>query len=250
MKIVMLLAALLVAGVSLGHVELRVAAASDLRFALDTIAKRYAAEHPGVTITPVYEASGALTAQIERGAPFDLFFSADTRYAQALVASGQTEGNEFAYAQGHLVLWTTNGSRLDLSRGLEVLKDPAVKKIALANPRTAPYGRAAEAALKKAGVYDAVSAKLVYGNNVAQTAQFVQAGAADVALIALSLAKSERLVREGRYAALDGSLHPPIRQAGVVVKSSRHLKAAKAFGEYMTSPVARRTLGEFGFSTP
>src|SRR5439155_21360664 len=132
---------------------------------------------------------------------FDLFFSADMEYPRRLIEQGLAlPESAFLYGIGHLVVWVPRDSSLDVERlGLQALLDPSVRKIALANPKHAPYGRAAEAALKPAGLYDKVQARLVYGENVAQTAQFVETGSADVGLIALSLALAPALRGQGRY---------------------------------------------------
>ena len=229
----------------------RVAAASDLKFALDDVARALAAAHPDLSLQPTYGSSGNFVAQIQGGAPFDLFLSADVEYTRRLAAEGFTvPGSEFVYGVGHIVLWVPRDSPLDLSRGLAALRDPAVRKVAIANPRHAPYGRAAEAALKHAGLYDAVAPKLVLGENVAQAAQFAQSGAADAGLIALSLALAPALTGAGRHAEIPATSHPTLEQGGVILKHAREPEAAARVRDFLTSPAGRAILKRYGFSLP
>ncbi len=180
---------------------LSVAAAADLRFVLDDIALEFQGKHPDIQVRVTYGSSGNFFAQLTNNAPFDLFLSADTDYPRRLIEQGlAARASAFVYAVGHLVVWVPRDSSLDIEKlGVQALLDPSARKIAIANPRHAPYGRAAEAALRTAGVYDRVRERLVYGDNVAQTAQFVQTGSADVGLIALSLALTPTMRASGRY---------------------------------------------------
>src|SRR5262249_40754304 len=177
----------------------RVAAAADLKFALDEAAAEFRSKNPGIAVTVTYGSSGTLYAQLTQEAPFDLFLSADIDYPRKLIEQRKAvKESEFLYAVGHLVVWVPNGSKLDVDAlGIRAVADPAVRKVAVANPRTAPYGRAAESALKTLGVYDRVKDRLVFGENIAQTAQFVEFGAADVGLIALSLALAPSMKDKG-----------------------------------------------------
>ena len=179
----------------------RVAAAADLKFALDEINTAFRAKHPDITVQVSYGSSGNFFAQLSNRAPFDMFFSADVDYPRQLIAQGlAAKETEFLYAVGRLVVWVPRTSALDLTRlGIHALADPSIRKIAIANPKHAPYGRAAEAAMKTLGVYEAVRERLVYGENIAQTAQFVQTGAADIGIIALALAVAPALKDEGRF---------------------------------------------------
>jgi molybdate transport system substrate-binding protein len=181
--------------------EVRVAAAADLKFALPEVVAAFHAARPDLRVSVSYGASGEFFAQLSNGGPFDLFLSADMDYPRKLIADGLADqASEFLYAIGHLVVWVPRASPLDVERrGIEALLDPSVKKIAIANPRHAPYGRAAEAALKHLGVYDQIRDRLVLGENIAQTAQFAQSGAADAGVIALSLALSPTMRDEGKY---------------------------------------------------
>src|SRR6266550_7572113 len=174
------------------HRVLRIAAAADLKFALDDVVAAFGRIHPETTVTVTHGSSGNLFAQLSSEAPFDLFLSADIDYPRKLVEQGVgIEGSVFAYAVGHIVVWAPNDSSLDVEHGgIEILREQGIRKIAVANPRTAPYGWAAVAALENLGVYDAVESRLVFGENVAQTAQMIESGGADVGIIAMSLAVS------------------------------------------------------------
>jgi molybdate transport system substrate-binding protein len=229
----------------------RVAAASDLRFALDEIVAKLQAEQLDLSVQPIYGSSGNFFAQIQGGAPFDVFLSADVDYARRLAADGLTvPGSEFVYGAGRIVLWVPRDSTLDLTRGLGVLRDPEVRKIAIANPRHAPYGRAAEAALRSAGVSEAVAPKLVLGENVAQAAQFVQSGAADAGIIALSLALGPPMAAAGRYWVIPAAHHPPLEQGGVILKSTHEPEAAARFCEFLRGTKGRAILKRNGFVIP
>src|SRR4051794_37369550 len=199
--------------------ELSVAAASDLTSAFQEIAKAYQKD-TGNTLQLSFGSSGNFFVQIQNGAPFDVYFSADIEFPRKLETAGLAEpGTLWKYATGRIVLWVRDGSKLDLSQGLNVLRDPSIKKIAIANPKHAPYGRAAEAALRSAGIYDSVAEKLVFGENISQAAQFVESGNADVGILALSLAMAPAMSPRGRYFAIDTRLHPPIEQGAVVLSS-------------------------------
>jgi molybdate transport system substrate-binding protein len=169
--------------------SISIAAASDTKFALDDLIATFQKDHPEVKVQATYGSSGNFYAQLSQRAPFDLFLSADITYPNQLIDAGlAVSGSKFMYAVGKLVLWVPTNSGLVPTKGIEILKHSSVKKIAIANPEHAPYGKAAVAAMQKLGVYDAVKPKLVYAENIAQTAQFVESGAADAGLIALSLA--------------------------------------------------------------
>jgi molybdate transport system substrate-binding protein len=227
--------------------EINIAAASDLQFVMKEIAARYETQ-TGRAVKLSFGSSGNFFAQIQNGAPFDLFFSADADYPRKLEAAGQAEpGTFYQYATGRIVLWVPNGSGIKLDQGMNALLDPAIKKIAIANPAHAPYGRAAEAAMKAAGVYDKVAGKLVLGENISQTAQFVQSGNADVAVLALSLALADSLKGKGRYFVVPQGLYPPLHQAAVVLKASPRKHSARKFLEYLKSPETVALLKQYGF---
>ena len=232
-----------------GPREVRVAAAADLRFALDEILA--AAAVPGVSPVVTYGSSGSFFAQIENGAPFDLYLSADAEYPRRLAEKGLADGEVFLYAVGRIALWVPNGSKLDVAAlGVRALLDPSVRKVAIANPRHAPYGRAAEAALKSLGVWEAVSGKVVLGENVAQAAQFVESGAADAGIVALSLARSPRMRSAGRHVELPLASYPRMDQGGVVLRGARDPGAARALRDALLGPRGREVLREYGFFLP
>jgi molybdate transport system substrate-binding protein len=229
---------------------LRVAAASDLQAALPEIAAQFEKD-TGHAVTLTFGSSGNFFTQLQNGAPFDVFLSADIDYPRQLERDGQAEqGSLYEYATGRIVLWTRNESAIDLKRGLAALADPAVRKVAIANPDHAPYGRAAVAALRHAGVYDRVQAKLVRGENISQAAQFVQSGNADAGIIALSLAMAPALKTAGRYVDIAESAYPPIEQAAVVIAASRQKPIARQFVAFLKQPASIRTLQSFGFAVP
>jgi len=228
--------------------EITVAAASDLQFALQDVKERFE-KNTGAQVKLVFGSSGNLFTQIQNGAPFDLFFSADIEYPQKLESAELTEpGTLYEYAVGKLALWAPKDSLLDLSRGLQVLLDPRIKKIAIANPEHAPYGRAAVAALRHEGIYDKVSDRLVLGENISQAASFVVSGSADIGIVALSLALAPSLKDKGKYAELPADEYPAIRQAAVVLKSSKEKQAAQQFLAYLKTPAIVELLRSYGFS--
>lgn len=231
---------------------LTIAAASDLKFALDDVVAAFKKVHPEVAVTVTYGSSGNFFAQISNGAPFDLFFSADVLYPQKLAEAGLVQPDtQFTYGVGRVVVWVPTASKLEVeTRGMQVLTDPSVKRIAIANPRHAPYGRAAEAAMKRQGVYDAVAEKLVLGENIAQATQFVQTGAADVGIVALSLALSPTLKSAGRYWLIPESAHPKLEQAAVILKRTSSLAAAQAFSAFVRGSEGKAVLGKYGFQLP
>jgi molybdate transport system substrate-binding protein len=198
-----------------------------------------------------YGSSGTFFAQIQNGAPFDVFLSADVDYPRQLASAGLADLSTLQiYATGHLVMWARRETRIDLGRGLASLTDSRVRHVAIANPKFAPYGRAAVAALRGARLYDALQPKLVMGDNLAQTGQLVQSGNADVGILSRSLALGPTLKAEGTYAEVPATLYPRIDQAGIVVKASREPALARAFLAYLRRPDTGRQLERFGFALP
>src|SRR6266850_2591436 len=230
--------------------EIAVAAAADLKFAMGELAANFE-KQTGTKVNVTYGSSGNFFSQIQNGAPFDLFFSADVEYAKKLEAGGQAEpGTLYEYAVGRIVIWCPGDSKVEVAKeGWNALLDASVQKIAIANPGHAPYGRAAVAALKKAGIYEKVEPKLVYGENISQAAQFVQSGNAQAGIIALSLAISPPM-KDGRSWQVPAEMHPAIEQAAIVLKSAKNKDAARAFLEFVKSKEGRATLEKFGFVTP
>jgi len=230
--------------------EITVAAAADLQFAFQDVAGRFE-RSSGKKVKLIFGSSGNFFAQIQNGAPFDLFFSADIDYPRKLEASGlAVPGTLYQYATGKIVLWAPAASKLDLGRGLKVLLDPKISKIAIANPEHAPYGRAAVAALKHENLYEQVAGKFVLGENISQTASFVVSGSADVGIVALSLALAPSMKGKGKYAEIPADQYPAISQAAIVLKSSQQQQTARQFLAFVQSAEILELLRTYGFSTP
>jgi molybdate transport system substrate-binding protein len=231
---------------------LLIAAAADLKFALDDVLIEFKKAHPEHEAKPTYGSSGTLFAQLNNGAPFDLFLSADVKFPRKLIDAGRGEKDSlFLYAIGHLVVWAPKDSPLDVKRlGTKALTELAARKIAIANPDVAPYGAAAVAALKKLGVYESVQSKLVLGENVAQTAQFVQSGAADIGVISLSLALAPKMKDVGKYWDVPSDAFPTLEQAGVIRVGGANPAGAAALREFLISPAGRTVLSRYGFVSP
>ncbi len=232
--------------------KVRVAAASDLQFALRDLAAQFEKSHAGYKVELTFGSSGNLYAQLTNGGPFDIFLSADMSYPRKLIEAGLAAADtEFLYAIGHIVIWVPTASSLDLEKlGIRSLADASVKKIAMANPQHAPYGRVAEAALKNLGVYDDVRDKLVLGENIAQTAQFVESGAADAGIIALSLALAPAMKDKGRYWSIPAFSYPRLEQGGVIMNQSADPGAAAALRNYLRSDEGKEILRGYGFVIP
>jgi molybdate transport system substrate-binding protein len=228
-----------------------VAAAANLKIAVEELKKGFEAELPGVEVALTLGASGAFFSQIQNGAPFDLFLSADREYpAQVVAAKLGAAADERIYAFGKLVAWLPPGSTLDLEkRGLAALADPGVKKIAIANPAVAPFGRATERAFRSAGVHDAVKGKLVLGSSVAQAAQFATTGAVDVAFLPHSLTFGKEL-SAGRVVFVPEGLYPRIEQSGIVLSGAKEPALARAFLAFITGEKGRAILARYGYGLP
>jgi molybdate transport system substrate-binding protein len=230
--------------------EITVAAAADLQFAMQEIGSRFQQES-GKTVKFIYGSSGNFAQQLQNGAPFDMFFSANLDYPRQLDAAGLIEpGSFYEYAVGKIVVWVPNDSKLDLSSGLKALLDPSIKKIAIANPQHAPYGKAAVAALQKENIYDQVKDKFVLGENISQTASFVASGSADVGIVALSLALSPNMKDKGRYVEVPSGDYPAIEQACVIMRSSKNKDVAQRFLQFVQSLTIKDLLRKYGFAIP
>ena len=227
---------------------LHAAAAADLQYAMGDLASRFE-KQSGIKVLASYGSSGNFRSQIQNGAPFDLFFSADAAYPQQLVAGGFADADTLTvYARGHLVLWASADEHLALAeKGFQALEDPRVQKIAVANPEFAPYGRAAIVALQKAGLYEAVKSKLIFGENISQAAQFAQSRSAQVGMLALSLTFADAM-KNGEKWEIPADLYPVIEQAAVVVRSAAHKKAARAFLDSVKSREGQRIRMRYGLS--
>src|SRR5215831_4841496 len=180
--------------------EITVAAASDLQFAMQDVVARFQKE-TGKSVKVIYGSSENFFQQIQNGAPFDMFFSANIDYPKKLEAAGLIQhGTYYPYARGKIIVWVLKDSKIDLSKGLKAVLDPMVKKIAIANPLHAPYGQAAVAAMQKEGIYEKAKDKFVLGENISQTASFITSGSAEIGVVALSLALAPSMKDKGRYA--------------------------------------------------
>jgi len=225
--------------------KLTIAAAADLSFALDEVSRGFHQQYPAIDLQTAYGSSGNFYAQIQNHAPFDVFLSADVEYPRKLAGEGLAVADSlFVYALGRIVVWVPAESALDPATALRAA---AVRHVAIANPQHAPYGRAAEAAMRSLGVYDSVEGKLVLGENVAQTLQFVESGAADVGIVALSLAIAPNVRDRGRYWQVPMEAYPKMEQGGIIVKESA---AARAFRSWLLAPGGRGTLQRYGFYLP
>ena len=228
-----------------------IAAASDLKFALDELVNGFRAENPGAEVQVTYGSSGNFLAQISNGAPFDVFLSADVAYPRKLVEQGLVQDDVFLYAVGRIVLWVPKGSSLAVEQlGMKVLLEPAARRIAIANPQHAPYGRAAESAMRSQGVYDAVKDKLVLGENIAQTAQFVESGNADVGIIALALALAPVMKDKGQSWEVPLDAYPRMEQGGAILERAQDVELAKRFRDSLLGPQGKALLERYGFFLP
>lgn len=232
--------------------EIRVAAAANLKFAFDDIIVAFHQQHPDIQVKPTYGSSGNFFAQLSNKAPFDLFLSADTDYPQKLVEQGLASKEDlFKYAVGKLVVWVPKDSTLEFERlGLKALADPRAKKVAMANPRHAPYGRAAETALKHQGAYAEVQPKLVLGDNVEQTAQFAQTGSAQAGLIPLSLALNPTMRETGKHWLVPPDAYPAIEQAGVILPQTTDRDASAKLRAFLLGAEGRGILQRYGYAMP
>lgn len=231
------------------HAEkITVAAAADLKFAMDEIISGFKKSHAGHVVEVVYGSSGKFHTQIQQDAPYDLYFSADIGYPRELAKKGLSASEVTPYAVGRIVLWSNS---LDASKmTLANLTDPKLVKIAIANPKHAPYGKRAEEALKATGMWDKLQSRLVFGENIAQTAQFVQTGNAQIGVIALSLALNPELANKGGYYLIPDTLHQPLEQGYLITKRRADKPLARQFAQYMTSKETRRIMTKYGFVLP
>ena len=230
--------------------KIRVAAAADLKFAMAELLRQFE-EKSAAKVDVTYGSSGNFFSQIQNGAPFDAFFSADIEYPRKLAAAGRAEADTlYEYAIGRIVIWAPADTKVDVARdGWKALLDARVQKITIANPEHAPYGRAAVAAMQKAGVYEQVKAKLVYGENISQAAQFVQSGSAQAGIVALSLAISPAM-KNGKSWVIPAEMHPPIEQAAIILRAAQNKSGATAFLAFVASAKGREILARFEFRLP
>ena len=228
--------------------KILIAAASDLKFALDSVITVFKKSNSG-TVDVTYGSSGKLFEQISNDAPFDVFFSADINYPRQLKERGFTSSDVYPYGVGRIVLWS---KKIDpKKKEMKSLLSSSIKKIAIANPTHAPYGKRAEEAMVYYKVWESVKDKLVYGENISQTAQFVTTGAADIGIVALSLALSPNMKKEGgKYFVIPETSHNPLEQGAVITRHGKENKLATSFMEFMKSETANSILIHFGFTKP
>jgi molybdate transport system substrate-binding protein len=231
--------------------KVSIAAAANISSVAPSLSAAFTGKYPGYQAEFTFGASGGLVTQLLNGAPFQVFLSADTAFPQKLVDAGETAGPVKVYAVGKLIFLTTK--KLDLSKGLAILADPSVAQFANSNPETAPYGRAAQEALVRAGLFDKVKSKLVTAQNVTQTLQFTLTGT-DAGFVNKSALYSKEVSpydKEGTYwFAVDPSLYSPITQGFVVMKTAATVPVVAAFVEFLSSPEARAVFASFGYGTP
>ena len=228
-----------------------IAAAADLQGALELVKAAFEARHPGIQLQLTFGASGSLCAQLFQGAPFDVFLSADTGFPEQLAKDGlATPAGPFPYATGSLALWVRKDLGLDGREGLKTLLHPGLRKIAVANPQVAPYGRAAEAALRGAGIYDTVKPRLVFAGNIAQAAQFLQTGTAEAGLISQAQANHPLLRQTGWTWTVPAGTYPPLRQAGILLRRSAVHPQAQLFRAFLLGAEGQALLAAHGFGRP
>jgi molybdate transport system substrate-binding protein len=228
-----------------------VAAAANLNFALTEIAEQFKRDR-GTPVEVVFGASGTLTRQIQDGAPFELFLAADEEFPNQLTSAGLTRDAGVVYAIGRLVVFAPTGSPLAVDERLDglarLIKTGGVGRFAIANPDVAPYGQAAEAVLRKRGLWDAIRSHLVLGDTIAQAAQFATTGNAVGGLVAYSLVLAPGFADRGKYAVIPEVDHPPLRQRMVLLK--RASPTASEFYTYLQGSTARGILRKHGYGVP
>lgn len=226
-----------------GKIKINIAAASDMKFALDELKARFEEINPDIILGITIGSSGKFFEQIKNNAPFDIFFSADIEFPKKLKDAG-IGAEVVPYAIGQLVLWSMKDKTIELQE----LKNPEYKTIAIANPKHAPYGNRAVEALKKIGIYDLLKDRLVLGENISQTAQFVEVGAASAGIVALSIVMAPNLKGKGTYKIIPDKLYPPLVQGFILLKKDN--KSALKFTVYMQSEKAKIILTKYGFLSP
>jgi molybdate transport system substrate-binding protein len=229
---------------------LLVAAASDLTHSMDALAAAFAQEVPGAGLKVSLGSSGNFFAQIKQGAPFDVFLAADMQYPAKLGQEGAAEAATLTpYAIGRVAIWSLD-KKIDLSQGMRVFNDPAVTRVAIANPDVAPYGRAARAALQHYGFWDAVQGKLVIGDNIAQTAQFVQTGNAQLGIVSYATVRAPQLKGIGSHYLIPDAGLAPIEQGAIITRHGKANPLSARFLKFLSSPAAREIFTKAGFTLP
>jgi molybdate transport system substrate-binding protein len=227
-----------------------VAAAADLVYCVQELNLAFGKTKPDAEVSVSIGSSGTFFAQIRNGAPFDVYLSADMSYPRRLIEEKFADGNSLTpYATGRIVLWAQR-TDLDLKAGIGALTGPAITRIAIANPEHAPYGRAARAAMEKAGVWKTVEPKVVFAENISQTRQFVQTGNAEVGIIALSLVMAPNMKGVGQYVPIPEDTYPKLEQGAVLTMQGVNNPAARAYVEFLKTPRARVIFERYGFVLP
>jgi molybdate transport system substrate-binding protein len=228
--------------------SLTIAAAADLKYAMAEVVKNFRAQRPDDKIEVIYGSSGKFFTQIANDAPFDMFFSADIEYPRELEKKGLTAGLTHPYAVGRIVVWSL---KPELAKTpLKNLPGTSIRKFAIANPQHAPYGRRAQEALQHQGVWETMQPKLVMGENIAHTAQFIDSGAADAGIIALALVLSPNMQGKGAWTLIPDAWHAPLEQGYAITKRAAANPLAGDFASYMASEPARKVMRRYGFVLP
>lgn len=242
-------AALALALISPAQAEkLTIAAAADLKFAMTEVVDKFRATRPGDQIEVIYGSSGKFFTQIKNGAPFDMYFSADIEYPRKLEKEGLTAGPTRPYAVGRIVLWSLKPELANTA--MKDLPKAAIRKFAIANPQHAPYGLRGKEALQHQGVWAAMEPKLVMGENIAHTAQFIDTGAADAGIVALALVLSPAMKDKGAWTLIPDAWHEPLEQGFAITQRAAANPLAKDFSSYMASEPARVIMRRYGFVLP
>lgn len=228
--------------------DLTIAAAADLKFAMAEVVEAFRSANPGDKVEVIYGSSGKFFTQIVNGGPFDLYFSADIAYPRELEQKGLTDSETRPYALGRIVLWSLKPELAEVP--LKELPTAPIRKFAIANPQHAPYGLRAQEALQHQGVWEAMQPKLVLGENIAHTAQFVDSGAADAGIVALALVLSPTMEGKGAWTLIPADWHEPLEQGYVILKRAADNALAHRFADYMASEPARVVMRRYGFVLP
>ena len=245
MKRIIISLAILLATITVSAQKVNVAAAANLRYVLEEIKTAYLKQNPKAKVNLTFGASGTLVQQIQNGASFDFFMAADNEFPLKLKEKGLTTGPMSTYAFGKLAIYSTT---LDVSKqGLDILKSSAIKKIAIANPETAPYGERAVQLLKSQKLYESLKSKIVLGENISQTAQFAFTGNAEIGFVALSLALAPDMAGKGDYYIVPQSMYQPIEQACILIKTQVLNTEAAKFKKFVLSPNSKAIWEKWGY---
>ncbi len=248
-KTLILICSLLLAASTVHAEKITVAAAADLKFAMDEVVTSFKKSNPTEEVEVIYGSSGKAHTQIQQGAPYDLYFSADVAFPQELIKGGFAASTEvIPYALGRIVLWSSSRDASKMT--LASLTDPKITHIAIANPKHAPYGKRAEEALRASELWEKVEPKMIYGENITQTAQFVQTGNAEIGILALSIAMAPELSSKGGHYLIPDNLHEPLNQGFIILKRAENNKLAKQFADYMRSKDTLVVMTKYGFVLP